>query len=309
MTQTGMGLITDGKRNKYQRGVIADAYDAYADFIQKRKITPRDLEVLKGIYYHRCLTSTQIAKMYYSKKDDGTENKAALVIARRRLRTMYEAHLIDRFFIDVGENNGSSPQFCMLDSVGAYVVAGLLNIPLDDLKWRKDQNKVLLPYLSHTVGINDFWLSVSEAADRKKHRVTDYRVENHCRAQFMFYEDNVVLQPDAYFKYYVGSDGFHFFVEIDRGTMTMTQFSYKVKRYAKYYSSSAYLAEYPSFPAVMVVTTTDERARQIKKCIDENDPYSEITWLVTDEASARERFLERIWFIDHAEHKVSFLEI
>lgn len=285
--------ISVKKISKYKRKDEA-AEISLQDILRKPILTPRDKRVLLSIYYHRCLTANQIAEMHFRFGKSG-ENTQAPLIARRRLRKMFDYKLIDRFFVDMPEGEGSSPQHVVLDQLGARVVAGLLNVNVEDLDWRYDMNEVRLPYLSHMVAVNDFYLYLLRVARKHGHNFETYLVENHVRHEFKYDNGLVKFNPDAYGRYFVTpSEGFHFFLEWDNGTMTLQTFKKKLYRYHAFYETGEFEKYYgESFPMVLVVAPSEERAISLRNAI-----YTEGTplrWLFTTAELAEANPLGVIW--------------
>lgn len=276
------------------------------DVLQKPILTKRDKEVLLSIYYHRCLTTEQVAEIHFRYDPKGTENTQAQVLARRRLRKLFDYVLIDRFFIDAGENNGSSQGHLILDTLGAKVVAGLLNTSVEELEWRYDMNETRLPYLKHMVDINRFYISLLKASRPRGHEASYFRTENHVRHEFKYQDGRVRFNPDAYGQYWMGQEGFDYFLEWDNGTMTASTFQKKHKRYTAFYASDEYLKFYQTFPAILVVTTSMDRAEELRKCISIID-RTDMVWLFTSEDRVERDILGPIW-IDKEKKPVSLLD-
>lgn len=250
--------------------------------------------MLLSLYYHRCLTTEQITEMHFKYKNSpaGGENSQADIVARRRIRKMYDVGLIDRFFIDVGENNGSSQGHIVLNKKGANIVAALLNCQVKDLNWRYEMNEVKLPYLQHMIEINDTYLQFLQTARTLGHELDMFRVEVPHR--FKYWGSKIIVKPDAYGQYFFGEEGFHFFLEVDRGTETPAQFQKKHQRYAAFYDSNEYLKHYSTFPLILIITPTWERALQLRHVIYAAD-NTDINWLFTSEDLARQNIISPIW--------------
>lgn len=264
------------------------------DVLQKPVMTARDKEVLMSIYYHRCLTTEQIADIHFRHDASGKENSQANLIARRRLRKLFDYALIDRFFIDVGENMGSSQAHVTLDSLGAKVVAGLLNIEPSEVNWRYEMNEARLPYLGHMIAINHVYIALLKSARELGHECTDFKTENHVRHEFEHWGQKMVFNPDAYGQYWMDKEGFHFFLELDNGTMSIPTFQKKHQRYMSFYESGKYRAQYETFPFILTVTTTHDRARQLARSIGSAD-NTDATWLFASEEDLRSNGVGTIW--------------
>jgi hypothetical protein len=300
--------ITSRRISKFKRK-YGDAELHLQDVIQSPSITRRDKDVLLSLYYHRCLTTRQIAEIHYKYNYKGKENSQAELIARRRIRNLFDKQLVDRFFVDVG-NEGSSQGHIVLDQLGAKVVAGLLNQKAEDIHWSYDMNAAKLPYLAHMIDTNNFYIYLLRKARELKHEVTGFRTENHCRHDFKFWGERMVCNPDAYGQYWIPSEGkedegFHFFLEWDNGTMTSSVFQRKHKRYSAFYASGAYESIYQEFPLILTVAPTKDRALQLRKAIYGID-NTDLQWLFAAKEDVEVDPLGTIWY-SKAEKPVSLL--
>lgn len=298
--------LSSRKISKFKRKPLGDTDTHLQDILQKPVLTRRDKEALLAVYFHRCLTTEQLAEMFFKYDSHGNVNNQASLIARRRLRKMFDYCLVDRFFIDVGENNGSSQAHIVLDTLGAKIVAGLLNIPLGDIQWRYEMNETRLPYLEHMIKINDCYISLLRKARNENHEITLFQTENHVRHEFKYWNQRVVFNPDAYGQYWIGDDGFHFFLELDNGTMTPGVFQKKHQRYTAFYASEEYSKHYENFPIILTVTTTWERAIQLRKVIQQVDD-TDMEWYFTSEDLFEANPLGVIWLGKEENYPVTFL--
>jgi len=286
--------ITSRRINKFVRKQ-GDTERSIREVYQNPMLTPRDREVLLSIYYQRCLTTRQIAEMHYRYNSKGLENSQSELIARRRIRKLFDAQLVDRFFVDIG-NEGTSQGHIILDKLGAKIVAGLLNQEVEELSWSYEMNETRLPYLKHMVDINNFYISLLRNARKHKHEVTGYRTENHTRHSFTFWGKKMVCNPDAYGQYWFSEDeGIHFFLELDNGTMSLPVFQRKHQRYTAYYASKSFESIYGTFPLILTVTTNLDRALRLRNAIYGID-NTDLQWLFTSNELASEDPLGPIWY-------------
>lgn len=271
--------MTQRRITKYERRPLGDPNTFLRELAQKPIMTERDKQVLLSIYHHRCLTTEQITEMHFRYRDDGGENNQAAVVARRRLRKLFDYQLIERFFVDVGRNCGSSQAHVMLDQLGAKVVAGLMNCTLTELNWRPEQNECRLPFLQHMIEVNDFYIQVLRSAKAAGHELGEFATE--VRHEFKYWGSRIVVNPDAYGQYFMGEEGFHFFLEWDRDTMSVPMFQKKQKRYAAFYASDEYKKLYETFPIILTITPSRDRAAQLREAIMRVNE-TDIIWLFVD---------------------------
>jgi hypothetical protein len=291
--------ITSRRISKFKRK-FGDVDRNMSDVLRKPTLTHRDKDVLLSVYYHRCLTTRQIAEMHYKYNYKGTENSQAELIARRRLRSMFDNQLIDRFFVDVG-NEGSSQGHIVLDQLGAKVVAGLLNLDVSELSWRYEMNETRLPYLEHMVDTNNFYIWLLREARKLGHEVAGFRTENHCRHEFTFWGKKMVCNPDAYGQYWFkdkdkdSEEGMHFFLEWDNGTMSPAVFQKKHQRYTAYYASNEYAPIYREFPLILTVAPTKDRALALRNTIYGID-NTDLQWLFASRDEIELNPLGKVWY-------------
>lgn len=223
---------------------------------------------------------------------------------RRRLRVLFRNHIINRFFVDVGAFNGTSEQHVMLDQVGALMVAGWLNVPMSDIKWKKDQNDVRLPYLQHTVEINDVGNLIRQKARLLQHSLPVWKVEAHNFHQFGDYR----FCPDAYFQYFSGNKGFHGFLEHHRGTMSAYQFRVeKVPKYREFLLSGEYEKHYKSFPFVFVTCFDWDTVMELKDAVEKEDTGG-VIWHFTTIDSMERGWMQNIWIKAGSDRPISLME-
>lgn len=299
--------ITSRRISKFTRRALGDPETHLQNIMKKPILTQRDKQVLLSVYYQRCLTTEQIAELHFRYDKHGNVNTQALVITRRRLRKLFDNGLIDRFFIDVGENNGSSQAHVVLDQLGARVVAGLLNLRMEDIQWRYEMNQTRLPYLEHMVKINQFFIELLRKAREKDDEVVSILTENHVRHEFTYHGKKVVFNPDGYGQYWHGDEGFHFFLELDNGTMTPKTFERKHQRYARYYASGEWETYYENFPLILTVTTSEERAQQLQRTIAKVD-NTDTVWLFASEEKIRADVLGAVWWHIRKKDPVSLFD-
>lgn len=267
-------LPLNRKLSKFKRKRLGDPETHLRDLMVRPTITKRDQQILLSLYWCRCLTSHHIREMHFQGPSQ------ADVICRRRLRRMFDELLIERFFVDVGEGNGSSPQHVLLDEVGAKIVAGLLNIPLADLKWSKAYNEAALPYMRHTVELNSYYVSLLRRAREKGHDIPVFVTEVHLLHSFKYRDDTFTFNPDAYLQYWREDEGVEAFLEWDRGSMSPKQFQEKAKRYRAFYASGEFKkAGYQTMPDILTIVPDRARAERLKEAIERVD-RTDLRWLI-----------------------------
>lgn len=139
-------------------------------------------------------------------------------------------------------------------------------------------NEYRLPYLQHAIEINDFYVHLLNASRKAGHELGEFVTENLTRHEFNHWGSKFVVNPDGYGQYFTGEDGFHFFLEWDRDTMSVPTFQKKQQRYAAFYASDEYKKSNETFPIVLTVAPTMERVIKLRDCIKAVDD-TDIVWL------------------------------
>ena len=255
------------RKSKHKRQPRLGNHEMHLNGVKRHlSLTERDKQVLLSLYFSKCLTSHQIRDLHFQGLGQ------AEVVCRRRLRSMFDDLLIDRFFVDVGEGNGTSPQHVVLDELGAKVVAGLLGEKhLSRIKWSRDMKDSIPLYAAHITGYNQYWLDNVLRARELGHEVTDFRSETFLFCPFHYRNRDYHFTPDARFTYWAGEEGLDVLLEWDRGTMGPKAFKEKVGRYEAFYLSGEYEArlETDTFPLIITVAPDWERCERLKRVVEE----------------------------------------
>jgi hypothetical protein len=276
-----LALFTPEKRTikKYDREYVK-VNDEHIEKIM-RHITERDIEILQLLLNRPYLTTTQIEMMVFSNlKPSSWRNKA-----NERLRKLYHAHCIDRWYPPTEKDAGSSESHYVLDRAGALFLAKRLGYSKGEYKWRK-RNYIAQNY-KHTLKIFDFEAllkllnrQIGVAQDGGTlGEMLQWRTEYNARIKYTYREDGKKpmkgeLIPDAFCIYNAHSRVKLFFLEIDNATMDLEQLKMKIRRYVECYKSRAWKEtewgrRIPDnvFPAVCVVMHDDKSITELRKYI------------------------------------------
>lgn len=195
--------------------------------------TERDQAIVRLVYDYRILSQAQLQRL--ARKSRSTVQQA--------LVRLYHHRYLERVFLPVAYG-GSSPTLYILDTRG---IALLQRMGVEDFSGMPSRNLSGV-FLEHTLAMNDFRITVSEACERLGWRIAVWRTENALKANY----DRVTVRtrgkveavpivPDSYFVVDIPGRGVsHFFLELDRATMTLRRFKTKIAGYVAYYKSGAY---------------------------------------------------------------------
>lgn len=218
-----------------------------------KNITQRDIGLLELLSKRRLLRRDQIYRLY--------PKFASVDVLNKRLKMLYNKHVIDRIRPPVRQGEGSSQQYVCLDR------AGIILLGLD--KYNKPiyinniGNKSLFLGWEHRVLINEYECIIKEVITRLGGRLLIYLSES----PVMF--NNTKLIPDIFILMSRNNKGYLMYIEIDQGTEDIPYVKNKLNSYMDYYISKRWLQEPwarvlspPSFPGIYFFTQ-DNRSKRI----------------------------------------------
>lgn len=261
---------------------------------ERLELSPRDLEILRSLYTYRFLTSTQLAKMFFSSKS----------FADRRLRKLYDHGFLDRIQRPVTE--GKSELLYSLWTEGARVLSKKLNMSRQELGWSKSKNRVRGEFLEHELEVTQFRLAIEEACkDNEGYSLMEWRNKEELKfkkGNISYGEKvrergkNIILIPDAYFVLRTPKGIAHFFLEIDRYTETASKvFRRKMVGYKVYLERGLFRDRFggKNF-RVLTITTNNTRLKSLITVTRELG-LGIMYWFTTSHGIAPETILGKIW--------------
>lgn len=200
------------------------------------RLTERDKRVWEYITKTRYVTTSQLAKLFFWYDEKGNRNKYAADICRRRLKYMEENLPITSFYRGARDEK----IYCI----------------------QKPAKEIMLTpgALDHSITLNDVMIKIKQHADRHKHTIFDFRIEPVLLNK---------LIPDILLIYVIHNKAKIFFIEYDRGTMTLNRIRKKLLQYKEYFDKKLYLDEdwQPDRirPSIVYLCESENRARHIKE--------------------------------------------
>jgi hypothetical protein len=256
---------------KYERENIR-VTDEYINSIM-RWITERDIKILMLLLKEPFLTVGQLEMMIFNDlKISNWRNRA-----NDRIRRLYHAHCIDRFFPDVKGKSGSSEQHLILDYAGARAIAKSKGYSTKQFKWRK--RTYLASQYKHYSKILDF-KALLHVLNRQLGFTDEGTVgeiihwNTQKRYNFHFQLDNKVnkgtLLPDAFCIYkHTGTGKLKFFfLECDNATEPIETLKSKLHNYRRFHASGEWRQEKWAralnvFPAILFVFHHQEQVDEM----------------------------------------------
>jgi hypothetical protein len=244
------------------------------------RLRERDLAIVEAVHRLRVLSTEQIAQLFFPTDQVGVSSAC-----RTRLRRLVSAGLLERAEQEQRKAEGRRPYLYMLTEAGGRLLVDELGLEPEDLDWQPSYNNVRWPFLRHQLAINDAYVAFTQGAAAIGWSVdswTDDRIlrKMHTdRVKVPGTGQPVAVVPDAYFKL-VGpgqSPIIHFFMEIDRATMTVAAESQRVKSwqdkiraYQEYFAKGHVAARYGTDKVrVLTVTTGPSRLAHLKEATEQ----------------------------------------
>jgi hypothetical protein len=229
------------------------------------RLTERDLHIIRSVYEYRMLTTQHLQTLFFS----------SLHQAYARLAALYHHGFLDRQFLGVHADKMNTPLLYVLDRRGAELLQANLGV---EVTWSKDLKQVTALFLEHTLAINTVRVAIAKACALQGWQLLTWQGENDLKAAYERVTirtgggrmREISLIPDSYFVLETPRGKAHFFLELDRGTMTTTRFKSKIEAYQVYYQSGAYQRRYETRSLrVLTVTLSEIRAENLRQVSEE----------------------------------------
>lgn len=276
----------------------------------KFKFVTRDGNILVDIYKHKYLTVSQIYGLHFP----------SLQTAYRRMRLLKKSDYIGSFSVpNIDES------IFALTSKGLQIVAGILGVDKNELKTAEAKTKPHDYYfMRHFIAINDFRIALRQACERSSVKllgfIPDYYGEKTDKGGIVKYirdvtcdishaRESVSHTPDGVFALEKDGKTALFFLEIDRGTETITAAEKGVLKSVRFYLNYLIDGKYQRYGAdfgiesfrgfrTLYVTTSDARVTNIRQAVstvDVPEKAKRFLWLSTLEKINANTLFGPIW--------------
>jgi hypothetical protein len=229
------------------------------------------------------MTRAQIQQVFFRK--DG--RLASVQAACRRLKLLSERGYLDRIRLPV--TKGSGPHL-YLPGTAADVVLDKDERELWGRRRRARRVESVAGFV-HGLEVIDFYIALKEAMERWGGTLVTWLGEREARHQFVQNKKKLLLNPDGYCLWALGEEEGSFFLELDRGTESMTRFSQKLERYEAYYKIRAYhdhLGQVGLRPRLLIVVPDERRVEKLHKWISSRQEKRKLTSLPTVMVAAQD---------------------
>ena len=271
-------------------------------------ITERDHEIILSVYRYRYLTTSQIARLHFP----------SARTAQRRLSVLTGHKLLAHFSVpNIGE------RLYMLTTRGANLVADMLDVSPDDLLWSAGTKPPKDYYfIKHFVAISDFRITLTHAVVQSDISLLGFIPEHygakHLSGRVTKYikdvafsitdpKEKITHTPDAVFALEKNQKQALFFLEIDRGTETISNPAKGIGKMIRFYEGYAQEEKYRGYAEdfhcepfsnfrLLIVTTSARRVENIRAALGTNAPQLyRFFWLTTYDQVNEETIFDRIW--------------
>jgi hypothetical protein len=209
-------------------------------------LTDRDRRIAVECYEQHVLTTDQIQRLYFP----------GLRGATRRLQTLYELRVLDRFRPNKRRGDGTAPYHWVLDEAGAIIVADHRGIPRSQLHYNLADALAVAASrnLTHHVESNEFFTRLAVESSRAGGSLSEwYGVRTLAH---LFANASV---PDSYGVLTLpGRAPLHLLLELDRGTESSRVLRKKAEGYTRTLPDSS-LRDLR--PLVILAVPSDRRAQ------------------------------------------------
>ena len=271
-------------------------------------LTERDSEVLMSVYTYRYLTTAQIERLHFPSRRT----------AQRRLSRLAGSGLLTYFTVPA-----IADRIYMLTRRGASHIARSMSIAPDELLWSKRSGPPKDYYfMKHFVGISDFRISLTRATEHSMISLLGFIPEHygtkHASGRITKYikdvsfstrepGERILHTPDAVFALESKGKALLFFLEIDRGTETISNPNKGVGKMVRFYEAYANEGRYRGYAQdfgcaafgnfrLLIVTTTQRRIGNMRNALgDARNPVHKFFWLTTSDKVTEASILERQW--------------
>jgi hypothetical protein len=286
------------------------------------KLTERDIAVILSVYKYRFLCATQIEKLHFPSKRT----------AWRRIQALLELGFIKAFSVP-----NIPERLYYIDKKGAEIIAIELHVDLEDVEWHKHTRAPKDYYfLKHFMAINDFRILLTQACEASAINLLGFipeyigdktpegYVKKYIRERVSDISFSTLTHshtPDAVFALEKEGKSALFFLEVDRGTETVSDaergFLKCILFYLNYWSGTEWKRYFEDFKRefdtfrLLVVTTSQERLahmREVVTALSFDEEPKQYLWGTIQSWVRRETVFDAIWqsmnVNDHTAYKI-----
>jgi hypothetical protein len=280
----------------------------------KFKYVQRDSDILVDLYKHRFLTISQIQRLHFP----------SLQTTYRRMRLLKQAGYASPFTVPNIEES-----IFALAGKGIQAVAESLGVDKNELKWTETRTRPHDYYfMQHFIAINDFRIALRQACENSTIQllgfIPDYYGEKTAKGGITKYirdvscdivseREEISHTPDGVFALRKEGKSALFFLEIDRGTETVSDSDKGVLKAVRFYLNYLLEGKYQRYAKdfnvesfkgfrTLFLTTSEPRIQNIRKAaaaVDIPEKAKRFLWLSTYDRLNNAGIFNPIWVSSH----------
>jgi hypothetical protein len=219
---------------------------------------PRDLNIIKAVNDYQAMNIAQIETRFFNTPKP----------AYGRLKKLFDYGYLERHYItQVAKAPAASPIVYTISKLGAEILATNFGYDTNDFNFVTTQISNWKT-LQHILAIGDFRAVFERACEGATDMASQWTNEAYFRAnpdyvnvsQAKTKNKRKPVFPDGYVILKTPEGTARFFVEVDRGTEPLSQFSSQIEIYQEYIRSGLYQERFKSTSLrILVITTTERR--------------------------------------------------
>lgn len=273
-----------------------DAGDVRSRFIAANaggiRLTGRDEELLTEVFLNRAMTREQIQCKWFG----------SVTRCNTRLRQLFDHQYLVRHFLPLAPFGAQA--IYTAGHEASDIIATQLEMDVREVR-RQSRPDRSPSNLEHALAVVHFRLTIEKALSGRE----DIGLERWIPELFCRHEYDVrkargggwrreVFKPDSFFRIELGRPDHYkdFFVEIDRGHTSATEFATKMQIHRRYRESGLFAEIYGQQEFVSLTVTTTER-RLLNLCSLAERQQAGSFWFSTFERIERQGPLEKLWTV------------
>jgi hypothetical protein len=304
-------------------------------------LTDRDLEIFRHLYRARLLSVDQLYTLLTHEQLRNERPGTTGQGIRRRLKRLFDRGYLDRppnqnlqrFETDSFQYAGSRPLVYALGRRGAQELATVEgDQTIASVRWAKLNQEIKAPQIDHSLMISQCYVSLLEGLMSAPNRQLKHWLQGQSLCDFFYLDEDGILvakpdreriQRERFSRHYVCPDAFfsiwgtdtrqymNFFLEADRGTMSLERFLEKIRNYVLWKQHRLNVNRF-GIEKFVVLTVTESaiRLQNILSAVRKLDSVrsDDFTFRFTCQREYLEnpvRFRERIWQVPAVEKSLN----
>lgn len=285
---------------------------ADSDDLPPFRLTDRDKEIVRAVYTHRALTTPQVHMLFFP-SSGGVKKASSATRCQHRLKLLFHYGFLYRDAQPQRITEGRKPLVYFLDEKGEKLLADELGVERSEIDWHPRDNDVGDPFMEHLLATNDVRVAIEVAAERNGWVIEKWVNERDLKSKQMkdYVEitgprggkSRAAVVPDGYFQLGVGERIGHFFLEVDRRTVTgqaskweRRDWARKIRAFLAYYRSGMYHERYGTKSLrILTVTTGDRRLSNLKRITEEVGGKARFWFSTFDRITPEDVLTTPIW--------------